>query len=378
MTEGLTMVRLALERALVSDYDESRAMPGAFYTDPDLAILEMQHLFRKEWHCVGRLEEISEPGQFMPYRLANEALVIVHDRDGVVRALSNVCRHRGTLIVSRKDRGHRLVCPYHHWTYELDGRLAAAPRVPEREDFRITDCRLPEFPCEVWMGFVYVNLDPAAQPLAPQLVDLEAMVKPYHMEEMWLGWLGEDVWETNWKAMVENYMESYHLTPLHRHTLHTLNPTDLARHIPAREHWFGYEVGFPDDLPRVTPGHPDLTREQSNTCIMAMVQPGSGIGLSADYTSFLCLQPESTDRVRYKAGILFWGDAWSQNAVDRAVDLFHRTMAEDRSVLEPMMQGYRSAHHDGGPLAPAALEGPILDLARYVGRRLLVTMDEAA
>ena len=378
MTDGLATVRAALRRALASNHHQARAMPAAFYTDPDLATLEVEHLFKKEWHCVGRVEEVAEPGRFMPYRLANEPLVIVHGRDGAIRALSNVCRHRGTLIVREKGRGHRLLCPYHHWSYELDGRLAAAPGIPERDDFHIADCRLPEFPCEVWMGFVYVNLDPAAGPLAPRLADLEALVEPYHMEEMWLGWLGEEVWETNWKAMVENYMEGYHLTPLHRNTLNNLNPTSLARHIPAGEHWFGYEVGFPEDLPRVTTGHPDLTKQQSDTCIMAMVQPGSGIGLAADYSSFLCLQPEGTDRVRYKRGILFWGDAWPQSAVDRAVELFHKTMAEDRSVLEPMMQGYRSAHHESGPLAPPSLEGPVLDLARYVGRRLLPALNEAA
>ncbi len=378
MMDGLATVRAALRRALASSHHEARAMPAAFYIDPDLATLEVEHLFKKEWHCVGRVEEVAEPGGVMPYRLANEPLVIVHGRDGAIRALSNVCRHRGTIIVREKGRCHRLLCPYHHWAYELDGRLAAAPRIPERDDFRITDCRLPEFPCEVWMGFVYVNLDPAAGPLAPRLADLEALVAPYHMEEMWLGWLGEEVWETNWKAMVENYMEGYHLTPLHRNTLNNLNPTGLARHIPAGEHWFGYEVGFPEDLPRVTAGHPDLTKKQSDTCIMAMVQPGSGIGLAADYSSFLCLQPEGTDRVRYKAGILFWGDAWPQRAVDRAVELFHKTMAEDRSVLEPMMQGYRSSHHESGPLAPPSLEGPLLDLARYVGRRLLPAMGEVA
>ena len=378
MPDGLATVRDALRRALASDHGEAWTMPAAFYTDPELAALEEEHLFRKEWHCVGRVEEVAEPGSVMPCRLANEPLVIVHGRDGTIRALSNVCRHRGALIAREKGRVRRLLCPYHHWAYELDGRLAAAPGIPERADFRVADRRLPEFPCEVWMGFVYVSLDPGAEPLAPRLADLEALVAPYHMEEMWLGWVGEEVWETNWKAMVENYMESYHLTPLHKTSLANLNPTDLARHIPAGEHWFGYAVGFPPDLPRVTAGHPDLTKEQSDTCVMAMVQPGSGVGLAADYSSFLCLRPEGADRVRYKAGVLFWGDDWPRSAVDRAVELFHETMAEDRSVLEPMMLGYRSVRHETGPLAPPWLEGPILDLAKYVGRRLLPVMGGAA
>jgi len=370
MAEVLAVVAAALADAAGRGHDRGRTMPAAFYTDADLLGLERAHLFAREWHCVGRIEEIAEPGQWMTYTLAGEPLVIVHGSDGTIRALSNVCRHRGTLICQGKGRGRRLTCPYHHWAYDLTGQLAAAPRMPETDQFRIADCRLPEFPCETWMGFVFVNLDAQAAPLAPRLADLEARVAPYHMEEMWLGHLEEEVWETNWKCLVENYMEAYHLSPLHRTTLANLNPTDMAEHLPPSEAWFGYAVGFPADLPRVTAGHPDLTGKQSDTCIMAMIAPGSGIGLAADYSSFLCLQPEGIDKVRYKAGVLFWGDDWPQSAVDRAVELFRATMEEDRSVLEPMMAGYRSRHHATGPLAPAHLEGPILDLAHYVGRRL--------
>lgn len=366
----LRRIAAALEDAASRSHDMGRTMPAAFYTDPDFLALERSHLFSREWQCVGRVEEVAKPGSHFTYRLVDEPLVIVHGDDGRIRALSNVCRHRGTLIASGKGEGRRLVCPYHHWTYDLTGQLTAAPKMPARPDFEIAACRLPEFPCETWMGFIFVNLNLDAAPLAPQLADLESRVAPYHIEEMWLGYLNEEVWETNWKSLVENYMEAYHLTPLHRTTLNNLNPTGLARHIAPGEHWFGYEVGFPPDLPRVTPGHPDLTTEQSNTCIMVMAGVGTGIGLAADYGSFLCLQPEGADKVRFKSGLLFWGEAWTQETVDSAVELFHATMAEDRSVLEPLMLGYRSAHHASGPLAPAHLEGPILDLAHYVGRRL--------
>ncbi len=378
MNDGLAQIGATLKKAQASGYDEAWTMPSAFYTNQAFHELELEHLFAKEWHCVGRVEEIAEAGQWFPYRLLNEPLVITHGSDDKIRALSNVCRHRGTLIAIEKGKGRRLLCPYHHWAYDLDGQLKAAPKIAEREGFKVKDCRLPEFPCELWMGFIYVNLDQNAKPFAPLIADLEARVAPYHMEEMWLGYTGEAVWETNWKSLIENYMEGYHLSPLHKSGLANLNPTDMCEHLPAGESWFGYAVGFPDDLPRVTPGHPDLTPEQSGTCIMVMMQPGNGIGLSADYSSYLCIQPEGTEKVRYKAGLLFWGDDWAQSAVDRAVELFHQTMEEDRSVLEPLMLGYKSAHHTPGPLSPAHLEGNILDLAKYVGRRLGAALDAAA
>ena len=376
-TDGLATIAAALRQAAASSHDRAWTMPAAFYTDADFLALEHSTLFAREWFCVGRVEEVPEPGCHMAYNLAGEALVIVHGSDGRIRALSNVCRHRGILIANGKGKGRRLTCPYHHWAYELDGRLAAAPQMPARPDFDVAACRLPEFPCETWMGFIYVSLDSEAEPLAPRLADLEPRVAPYHMEEMWLGHLDEEVWETNWKSLIENYMEAYHLTPLHRTTLNSLNPTMLARHVPAGEHWYGYEVGFPPDAPRVTRGHADLSDAQSATCLMLMVGPGSGIGLAADYSSFLCIQPEGTDRVRFKSGLLFWGEDWPQSAVDRAIELFDATMAEDRMVLEPLMAGYRSRHHAPGPLAPAHLEGPILDLAQYIARRMIPVLDQA-
>ncbi|MDG2483006.1 MAG: aromatic ring-hydroxylating dioxygenase subunit alpha [Alphaproteobacteria bacterium] len=377
MTDGLAKVNTALKAALDSSHDAAWTMPSAFYTDPDFTRLEVEHLFKKEWHCVGRIEEIAEKGQWMPYRLANEPLVITHGTDGKIRALSNVCRHRGTLIATEKGKGRRLLCPYHHWAYDMTGQLKAAPKIEERDGFTVKGCKLPEFRCETWMGFIYVNLEQDAAPFAPSVAELEAKIAPYHMEEMWLGYILEETWETNWKSMIDNYMEGYHLSPLHKTGLANLNPTDMCEHLTPGEHWFGYSVGFPEDLPRVTSGHPDCTKEQSNTCIMAMVQAGSGIGLGADYSSFLCLQPEGPDKVRYKAGVLFWGE-WPQSAVDPAIELFQQTMEEDRSVLEPMMLGYASDHHAPGPLAPAPLEGNILDLARYVGRRLGPALDATA
>jgi len=349
--------------------DTGRTMPAAFYTDPDWLELETEHLFRREWLCVGRVEEIDRPGRYMTHTLLGEPLVITHGRDGHIRALSNVCRHRGALVASGKGEARRLLCPYHHWAYELDGRLAAAPDMPERPDFSIATCRLPAFPCETWQGFVFVNLDRDAPPLSPRLADLEARLRPYHMEEMRLAGLGEEVWETNWKSLVENYMEGYHISPLHQATLYNLNLTDLCRRIEPGETWFGYEVYFPRDLPRVTRGHPDLTPEQADACLMAMIVPSSGIGLAADYSSFLCIQPEGPDRVRLKFGLLFWGD-WSQEQIDRAIALNEATMAEDSMVLESIRRGQRSAWHETGPLAPGHLEGTIHDLARHIGRRM--------
>jgi hypothetical protein len=169
-------------------------------------------------------------------------------------------------------------------------------------------------------------------------------------------------------------MEGYHLTPLHPETLHPVNPTRLCRHFPPGDAYFGYNAGFSPTLPRSQKGHPDLTDAEVDNCVMFAVPPGLVVGCAGDYSSFLCIQPEATDRVRVKMGLILFGADWPQDKVDWAVDLFRRTMAEDKAVLVRLMRGLNSRHHAPGPLAPADLEGPVLDFYNYLRARLASSM----
>jgi phenylpropionate dioxygenase-like ring-hydroxylating dioxygenase large terminal subunit len=369
-TDDDVELSIAFARLAELSYDRAWSMPRGFYTDPDVLALERERLFLREWICVGRREELAEPGDFMTFDLCGEPLVVVHGLDGQIRVFSNVCRHRGTLIARGKGNGARLVCPYHNWSYDTLGRLTAAPRLPSRPDFNAAACRLPEFALTEWQGFLFACLAPDPPPLAPQLAALEAMVGPYHLEQAHLRYLAEEVWETNWKSLLENYMEGYHLSPLHRDSLHKVNPTRLCRHLPPGEAFFAYRAGFSPELPRSQKGHPELTAEQMDGCIMFAVPPGFAVGCSGDYSSFICFQPVAVDRVRVKMGLIFFGTDWPQSTVDWAIELFHKTMAEDKTVLVDLARGLRSRHHRAGPLAPADFEGTIVDFYKYMGRRL--------
>jgi phenylpropionate dioxygenase-like ring-hydroxylating dioxygenase large terminal subunit len=366
------MAELGAALARVADlpYDRAWSMPSGFYTDPAVLALERERIFRREWICIGRREEIAAPGDRLAVEIGGEPVVVLQDLEGRIRAFSNVCRHRGTLLVRGKGSGKRLVCPYHAWSYDLDGRLAAAPRLPARPDFDPALCRLPELAVAEWLGFVFVCLAAEPPPLAARLAGLEAMVRPYHLEQARLRYAAEEVWETNWKCVLENYMEGYHLSPLHRDTLHKVNPTRLCRHFPPGEAYFGYRAGFAPELPRTQKGHPDLSDEQAGDCVMFAVPPGFAVGCAADYSSYLCLQPEAPDRVRVRMGLIFFGDDWPEATISWAVELFRQTMAEDKAVLLAMTKGLQARHHQAGPLAPADYEGTILDLYRYMARRL--------
>jgi phenylpropionate dioxygenase-like ring-hydroxylating dioxygenase large terminal subunit len=360
----------ALRRAAGSPHDKAHAMPGAYYSSDRMLEIERAALFGREWICVGRADEIPEFGDYMTYDLLNEPIAVVRGEDGAIRALSNVCRHRAMPVLLGKGRARRLVCPYHSWTYDTSGRMIGAPLAAKRDDFDKANCRLPEFKCEVWQGFVFVTLDPQAEPLAPKLAGLDAIIENYHFEQMRTRYAAFEVWNTNWKSLVENFMEGYHLSALHRDTLHPVNPTKLCEHFPAGEGYFGYYAGFSPDMQREKIGHPDLSDKELDTCVMFAVPPNLVVGGASDYSSFICIEPVSTGSIRVKLGLFFFGDHWSDAQVDNAVDLFQRTMAEDKIVLEQIGRGLRSSHYRPGPLAPADYEGNVLDLHQYIARRL--------
>ena len=263
MTSSIQEILSALKSCTQKGYEEARSMPPAFYTAPEFCEFEKGTLFREQWICLGRVDQIPERGDYFTVDLVGEPLIVVRGRDEQIRILANVCRHRGSLIAEGAGKARNFVCPYHAWSYDIDGHLIRAPLIPERPDFDLKSCRLPRFACEVWGGFIYVNLSNEAPPLAPQLEGLSDLLTHYHMDEMVELHGEESVWETNWKCLVENFMEGYHLSSVHQKTLHAITPTRLCRHFPPGEGYFGYFSNFPEDLPQRGAYHPDLTAEQT-------------------------------------------------------------------------------------------------------------------
>ncbi|MEQ8371006.1 MAG: aromatic ring-hydroxylating dioxygenase subunit alpha [Alphaproteobacteria bacterium] len=378
MSDALAMIGHTLAAYRDKPHEAARSMPGAFYTAPEMVDVERDWLFAREWVCAGRAEEVSQPGDWFSYTIAGEPVLVVHGADGRIRALSNVCRHRGMVVARGSGHADRFACPYHAWTYDTTGQLIGAPYIAERPDFDRKTCRLPALSCEIWQGFIMVNLTPDAAPFAPQVAGLAPMIANYHLESMRLRYLATETWATNWKSLMENFMEGYHLSPLHRRTLHKVNPTKLCRHFPPGEGYFGYQVGFAAHIPGGAQGHADLSEEEARTCVMVGLPPGFAIGGAGDYSSFLCLEPQAADSVRVKMGLIFQGEDWPQTVVDRAIALFQETMAEDKDVLVAMMHGLGARHHATGPLAPAAYEGPIWDFTQYLARRLAPAFAERA
>jgi len=213
--------------ALVKNHRPGRALERNFYTDPAIFERDMEHMLLRHWFCAGHLSSIPHPGDYLVVDLGSESVIIVRTAQSEVRALLNVCQHRGSRLVagrSGKAQSARLTCPYHAWTYDLDGNLLAARQMPE--SFRRADMALKTLPVQIMEGLIFItfasvplDLGAAAQALAASAgVHGWAAAKVAHREMYSI--------KANWKLAVENYMECYHCTPAH--------PEFAKRHVYAR------------------------------------------------------------------------------------------------------------------------------------------------
>lgn len=215
-------------RAVLQPLPEASTLPPAFYTSPEIFEAERTRVFRRNWVSVGRASEIPKAGDRFRIDIAGEPLLIVRGKDGEVRALSAVCRHRWMLLGEGAESSGTIACPYHKWTYALDGSLMGAPLMEKAEGFDRAECALPSFACEVWNGFVFVNLSGDAAPLARSLAPLAEEFAPWKMGEMEIVGRIEFDQSYNWKVLADNFMESYHHFAIHPETFEPNYPAALS------------------------------------------------------------------------------------------------------------------------------------------------------
>jgi phenylpropionate dioxygenase-like ring-hydroxylating dioxygenase large terminal subunit len=151
-------------------------LPWDWYVSPEVLRAEQEEIFRRAWHYAGPAEWVAEPGERFPCHAGDVPLVVVRDRDATLRAFVNVCRHRGSVVVSERGRRETLQCPYHAWTYDLDGQLRTAPRSEREGSFDAAELGLVPAGVSEWGPFVFVNADPDAAPLAHALGDVPELL----------------------------------------------------------------------------------------------------------------------------------------------------------------------------------------------------------
>ena len=348
------------------DQGEPRAMPPAFYTSADVLAAEIGPVFLSGWICLCRAEEIAAPGDFLTRDMLGEPLIAVRGKDGEIRVLSNVCRHRGSRLVEGAGSAKKFTCPYHAWTYGLDGGLVVAPFM----EADTSGCNLPSFSVEEWMGWVFVNLDGTAAPLTPQLEGATAHVRNYHPEEMHAIRPTTETWAVNWKGLAENFMEGYHLTPVHLKTLHPMTPTRLCEKVQGGAAWTAYKAHYDQGYEGRTEVHPDMTEEEQRLSMMVWIYPGFVAAVSPNSAVYMSLLPAGPDHVEVRWDCI--GRSGIPEEEEQARwDFAASFNAEDKPQIEAMQLGLKSRFATAGPLAPADFEGCIWDFYHWMAGRLL-------
>jgi phenylpropionate dioxygenase-like ring-hydroxylating dioxygenase large terminal subunit len=195
----------------------NRTLPWSWYSDQAVLDLEREHVFRRSWQYVGRTAEAAEPGSYATTRAGHVPVLLVRDEQRTLRAFLNVCRHRGSLVCEGSGRRSTLQCPYHAWTYGLDGRLLSAPRAHREGGIETEELGLQPLRLETWGPFVFVNPDADAEPLAGLLEDVPERIAAAGVDVDALRFLSrvESELAANWKLCVENFLECYHCPVAH-------------------------------------------------------------------------------------------------------------------------------------------------------------------
>lgn len=353
--------------------ENAHAMPPSVYTSTDFLEQELAQIFAKEWICVGRSSDIANPGDYMTHEIAGQPVVVVRDKSGEIRALSNVCLHRMSTIVEGTGNKRLLVCPYHAWSYDLEGKLRGAPFMTQTTGFCKEDYKLPQFRCEEWLGWVYVTLDQDRPSLASQLGELEAMIAHYQVQDYVACFRETHVWDTNWKVLAENFMESYHLPVCHAGTVGGHSKLEEMECPPGLKafnyHWITKEASL-----AMGNAHPDNTRLEGDwrkTTALITLYPSHLITLTPGYFWYLSLHPKGTGQV----SITFGGGLAPEFMADPKADEYVKTLKalldevnlEDRGCTEKVFKGLNAAAAKPGHLS--YLERPIYDFMQYIAER---------
>jgi Rieske 2Fe-2S family protein len=343
--------------------DGAMTLAGRFYTSPEIFELEQERIFLRHWLCAGREERIPEPGDFFVRNVGTESVIVLRDHDGAVRAFHNVCRHRGTRLCEEAQGqfvSGQIRCPYHAWTYALDGRLRGASSMKGLPGFDTSDYPLLPVAVTTWEGFIFLSLATPPEPFDQTHAPLLGKFGRYNLPTLRAARRIDYDVQANWKLLFENYSECYHCSPIHP-ALVRLSPSDSGENDLTRGPFLG---GFM----AVNPGHDSLTvsgaacaipvgalpEEDMRRVYYYSLFPNMLLSLHPDYVMAHTLWPVSPGRTLIECEWLFHPDAAVHPgfAPDDGVVFWDQTNREDWHICEMSQRGVSSRAYRPGPYSP--------------------------
>ncbi|MEM9132443.1 MAG: aromatic ring-hydroxylating dioxygenase subunit alpha [Actinomycetota bacterium] len=343
--------------------DPLRALPTSAYR-PASHQVDLDAIWHRDWVFVATADQVAEPGDWVAVTVGAQPVIVLRRQDGELAALSNLCAHRGTLLAEGAGSAKRFQCPYHAWTFSDTGRLLAAPYTRPADVEREAHC-LPSYRAEQWHGLVFVSLDPEVPSLATRFAHLESLVVDAGIAELrhWTAERAQETWEANWKLVIANAMESYHLFKVHPETLEPYSPTAGAHYI----------VGSADGTATAGP----YGQDGADRYLLLSLPPNFVGVIVGDSLAWQAVRPLSADRSLIvtggahtspspstRTGLRRWAGSAAAKAVDWAVPDF---LPEDRMICE---RGQRAATGEFTPGTLVPMEQVVADFHHYLDRQL--------
>jgi phenylpropionate dioxygenase-like ring-hydroxylating dioxygenase large terminal subunit len=386
---GIEALFSQLLEAAALPREKAQSSPAGIYTSPEFLDFETAAIFRKEWISLAHVSQVPNPGDYLRVDLCGEPMLVTRGKDEVVRVLSRVCRHRGMDLMpggaSLPDQGNQrvILCPYHLWSYDLNGRMLGAPEMQQADGFDRSEVCLHEFRSEIWEGFIFVTLNPEAPPLSEKFGRLrDEFLEGWKMGEAKLVWDRHWDCDFNWKILLENFMEAYHHLGAHRKTLEPFLPAKGCSTIPEDPDFSAMRLPLRPDLVETI-----LTTGEAGTTMTPF--PGLGVDDYTEWWVFLgyptCLLFTAPDRVYWYRLLPTGPETCSltttllvhpatmeradykelyQSEVEAAIH-FH---LEDMEVCAATQNGMRSTAYKPGRLSH--LEEPIWQFQRYLANKI--------
>jgi Rieske 2Fe-2S family protein len=363
-----------------------KTLPSSWYLNDDIFKLEREHIFLKEWFCIGREEQWPDAGDHRVLDVIGESIFVVRNKKGQLNAFYNVCVHRGARICNvpgdtdEKDNvpvkggvinGRIIICPYHSWSYDLDGKLINAPHMTKEMGFTREDVHLHPVLVETYGGFVFVNMTPETAPSFDAHINgLKAGFSRYPLAELRIGKTIQYEIDANWKVICENYNECYHCAPVH---------PELCQIVPAFKNRGGSELDWERGIPHrqgadtfTTTGttsrraFPGLNEDEQVRHKGDLLYPNMFLSLAKDHVVAFVFTPLEAGRTLLDCHFLFEPYEMDKPGFDGsdAIEFWHLVNRQDWYICERVQLGMSARVHDRGIFSP--MEDWNLDIRRYV------------
>ena len=334
-------------------------LPGRYFTDQEIYDRESERIFAREWIYVGRESTIREPGEFFIHTQGNERIIIVRDTTGQIRAFFDLCRHRGTGLCSSDEGkfGKYITCPYHAWSYALDGGLVSAPNMDETEGFQKDDYPLKAAACETLLGAIFINLSDDPDHFETHFAPLEKRFRPWEIGGLQTAHQIEYDVAANWKLIVQNYSECYHCPTVHpalnelSHFRATSNDLEEGPFLGGPMEISRPGGGMTTTGERCAPHLPGLEGPDLQRAYYYFIFPNMLVSLQPDFVLVHRLVRNGPGRSLIACEWLYHPDAIAEPDFDPgpAVQFWDETNSQDWTICERSQAGVSSRAYTPGP-----------------------------